>query len=593
MTKTFKNSIILIVLISPVFYWISGFNYLLYHTIIELVITTIGILIFSVSQIPRAFNKNSLLVIMGPGFLASSLVGILHLISFQGFQLIGMTGTNISNQFWIILSYILSLTFLYGAFCYNKKTNYILSLITTLIITCLVCILCFINLFPACYIPRQGLTVFKVVSEYIIIAIYIWAFIIMYKYNKHEKMIFNKIAVAMILLITSEFLFTLYTNVQQLTNFIAHYSKLTSYIILYFILQYDIILEPYKKTLYYSQYDSLTGAYNRMFFEDAMKNVQNDSVGIIIFDIDGLKLINDTYGHSFGDNMILSVSEIIKACLDDNCILARVGGDEFAVLVEDVSNVKIMSIIDKVKKNILLYNHEELALSISAGFSVKDDTNNSILDIYKQADDNLYRDKLFNHKSSRSAIVKTLIKTLETRDIITNDHSVRVKQHILKLSAACGISENKLNDIMLFAEFHDIGKVGIPDSILFKNGALTDDERMNMQRHCELGYQIAISSSEIAHISDWILKHHERWDGKGYPLGIKGEQIPIECRILSIVDSYDAMTNDRPYRKAMSEKQAIDELKRYKGTQFDPTIVELFLSILEGQEDSGIANNTA
>jgi HD-GYP domain-containing protein (c-di-GMP phosphodiesterase class II) len=150
-----------------------------------------------------------------------------------------------------------------------------------------------------------------------------------------------------------------------------------------------------------------------------------------------------------------------------------------------------------------------------------------------------------------------------------------------QLAIAAGLPESAIPDLRLLGRFHDIGKVGIPDSILFKPGRLTEEEYEVMKRHAEIGYRIARASAELAPIADWILKHQEWWNGQGYPLGIKGEEIPLACRILSIVDAYDAMTNDRPYRKAMSDEAAIAELKRCAGTQFDPVLVDEFIHILK------------
>lgn len=142
------------------------------------------------------------------------------------------------------------------------------------------------------------------------------------------------------------------------------------------------------------------------------------------------------------------------------------------------------------------------------------------------------------------------------------------------------LPQNVVADLRLLAKFHDIGKVGISDSILKKPGKLTEDEMTIMRQHCEIGYRIAKSSPDLEPIADWILKHQEHWDGGGYPLGISGEDIPIQCRILGIVDAFDAMTNDRPYRKAMSIHEALAELQRCAGKQFDPQLVDIFVSII-------------
>ena len=147
---------------------------------------------------------------------------------------------------------------------------------------------------------------------------------------------------------------------------------------------------------------------------------------------------------------------------------------------------------------------------------------------------------------------------------------------------------NKINmpnpqilDLLLFAKFHDIGKIGIPDSILLKPGPLTPDERREMQRHSEIGYRIAQASIDLQPIAEWVLKHHEWWNGGGYPFGLAGEDIPVQSRILAIADAYDAMVSDRPYRKATSMEEALAELKIYSGIQFDPVLVELFIEMLQ------------
>ena len=156
----------------------------------------------------------------------------------------------------------------------------------------------------------------------------------------------------------------------------------------------------------------------------------------------------------------------------------------------------------------------------------------------------------------------------------------RKQELVVELGEYIGLPEHKIMDLRLLAQFHDIGKVGIPDRLLFKPGKLNEAEKTEMQRHSELGYRISKSIPELGSIAELILKHHERWDGKGYPLGIRGLDIPMECRILAIVDAFDAMTHDRPYRTAMSVAYAMEELKSNSGTQFDARLVEEFLELL-------------
>lgn len=166
-------------------------------------------------------------------------------------------------------------------------------------------------------------------------------------------------------------------------------------------------------------------------------------------------------------------------------------------------------------------------------------------------------------------------------DYIMEGHGDRIKELACRLARDMGMTEDEIKDICLFAQYHDIGKVGICEEILFKPGKLSQREMDEMKRHSEIGYYIAKASPDIMHVSDWILKHHEWWNGSGYPLKLKESEIPVQCRILSIADAYDAMTNDRPYRKAMAKKEAIDEIRRFKGIQFDPYIADRFIMLLE------------
>ncbi len=193
----------------------------------------------------------------------------------------------------------------------------------------------------------------------------------------------------------------------------------------------------------------------------------------------------------------------------------------------------------------------------------------------------MYRRKLYRNQSVRSTIVKALINTLKARDLTSERHVTRSEELLAGMACLIGLPESTAQDLALFAKFHDIGKVAVSDSILSKDGPLTPEEWGEMKRHPEIGYRIASSTPDLVPIADWILKHHEWWNGQGYPLGIKGEEIPIECRLMAIVDAYEAMTSIRPYRKALSFQDAIDQLSSHSGTQFDPELVKTFLKMLE------------
>lgn len=337
---------------------------------------------------------------------------------------------------------------------------------------------------------------------------------------------------------------------------------------------------------YLSLRDALTDLYNREYFEEELarlEKIQNVGKGIIVYDVDGLKLVNDSLGHSVGDDVLRAAADVLRSCFRGGAMLARIGGDEFAVLMTGCSAEKLAAASHCVRDAIEEYNAGKPAvpLSISAGFAFSGGKPVKAIELFREAENNMYREKLHRNQSARSAIVQTLARALEARDFITEGHADRMQDLAAEFAAMLGLPERNISDLRLLAQFHDIGKVGIPDSILFKPDRLTADEWCVMQRHCEIGYRIARSSSDLAPIADWILKHHEWWNGRGYPKGLSGAEIPVECRILSIIDAFDAMTNDRPYRQALSKVDAVAELERCSGAQFDPNLVSLFVEMVQ------------
>lgn len=329
-----------------------------------------------------------------------------------------------------------------------------------------------------------------------------------------------------------------------------------------------------------SQHDPLTRLYNRACFEKEMNRRERLQIesGIIVCDVDGLKMINDSFGPAMGDAILQVISVILKLSFRSGDLVARIGGDEFAILLscnsEQVLRQKCNTILEKIE----LYNADNptVPISLSMGWAITAQFPFDMTALFKKADNAMYREKLHRQNSVRSDMVKALIKALEARDYITEGHGDRMQQLMEELGRAAGIAETALADLRLLARFHDIGKVGIPDDILFKPGALDEQEWEVMRQHCEIGFRIASAVPDLDPIAKLILAHHEWWNGRGYPLGLSGEAIPLECRMLAIVDAYDAMTNDRPYRKAISSKEALTRLRSCAGSQFDPQLVAIF-----------------
>jgi len=355
-----------------------------------------------------------------------------------------------------------------------------------------------------------------------------------------------------------------------------------------------------KKLEEMSLYDPLTGLYNRALFEEEMRRLGNNrwsSAAVVVCDIDGLKLINDTLGHSKGDDLLRAAADILRSCFRAGDIAARIGGDEFAVLLSDTEEEIVQLRCEQIRSEVARY-HEldpELGLSVSVGYAVTREPNRpeDMNVLFKRADDAMYRHKLQQKSTSRNETIQALITTMEARDHVTDGHAARLANYARKLGRSLGLSGARLKDLRLLARFHDLGKVGVPDSILFKSAPLSEKEFEAMKRHCEIGHRIALSTTDLAPIAEFILKHHEWWDGQGYPLGLSGEEIPLECRILAVVDAYDAMTSDRSYKRAISHESAVEELQRCAGTQFDPDLVDAFVRIVQaptGKEpDDGLS----
>lgn len=334
---------------------------------------------------------------------------------------------------------------------------------------------------------------------------------------------------------------------------------------------------------YLAEYDNVTGVYNRASFEREINSEddKNISKGLIVIDIDGLKLINDTIGYRAGDNSLITIAQILRKVSPEKSLIARIGGDEFCVIVRQTIESELQTILRSINKAVEEYNHTAplIPFSISTGYAYSDEKK-TMLQLFKEAEERMNYEKLLHNQSTRSRMVDVLMKALEARDLITEGHTERLGDLVESVAQKLGMPEYKINNLKLFASFHDIGKVGIPDAILFKPGKLSKEEFEEMKKHSEIGYRIAHSTPDLSHISDWILKHHEWWNGKGYPFGMAGENIPLECRILAIADAYDSMSNDRPYRKAMEHEDIVQELKRFSGVQFDPEIIDVFLDIL-------------
>jgi diguanylate cyclase (GGDEF)-like protein/PAS domain S-box-containing protein len=345
-------------------------------------------------------------------------------------------------------------------------------------------------------------------------------------------------------------------------------------------------IEYEKRLEYLSLHDQLTGIHNRAFYEAELERLEGGReypVTIITADLDGLKLINDTLGHDTGDRLLCRCAGILRESLRQSDLLARIGGDEFSAILRRTDHATGEAIMRRIREKINLINQDDddVPLGISIGIATAEDKDVALNDVYKHADDSMYRDKLYRSSSSRGKIVQSLLAALAERDYITEGHARRLEDLCRAIGEKIDLSSHQLTDLALLAQVHDLGKVGIPDQILYKPGPLNEDEWEVMRGHPEKGYRIASASPDLAGVADLILKHHERWDGSGYPLGLKGKEIPVECRIMTIIDAFDAMTNKRPYNEVKTRQEALEEIKQGSGSQFDPELVKIFLTVID------------
>lgn len=335
--------------------------------------------------------------------------------------------------------------------------------------------------------------------------------------------------------------------------------------------------------IYLSYHDSLTGLYNRRYFEEEIRRLDVERslpLSIIMSDVNGLKFANDVFGHAEGDRLLQSATGIIKKTCRSGDIIARWGGDEFIILLPNTPERTAQDICRRVVQLCSDENEKTISTSISLGYAVKEHPDQDMMKLLKVAEDNMYKYKFLENRSFRSSIVASIKKTLYEKSHETEEHAERITFFCRAIGTAMGLSEAKLNELELLGVLHDIGKIAVMDSVLNKPGPLTEEEWKEMKRHPEVGYRIAQSVPELAQIAEYILAHHERWDGNGYPRGLSTRSIPLMSRIVAVADAYDAMTNVRPYRKAMKKNEAIEEIIRNSGTQFDPQVVNEFLKIV-------------
>ena len=339
-------------------------------------------------------------------------------------------------------------------------------------------------------------------------------------------------------------------------------------------------IERLKQVEYLSLHDHMTSLYNRKYMQDSIKRLdtkRNLPFSVIYMDVNGLKLVNDSLGHDMGDKLIVSVANALKGMLRSDDIVGRIGGDEFLVLLPKTDIESTERVAERIERAVSETKIGALVPSIALGCAVKTEEDQSVYDTLKRAEASMYKGKLKSSKIMRNSMIENLIKLLEDKFDVAQHHSKRVMKYCEKIAFAMGLSEKETADLKTTALLHDVGEVVIPASLLNKPEKLSEAEYEQIKIHSEKGYQILKSIDEYAALAESVLQHHERWDGKGYPEGLREGDILLHSRLINVADAYEAMTSDRPYKKALTQKEAVDELKKCRGEQFDPEIVDIFI----------------
>lgn len=342
-----------------------------------------------------------------------------------------------------------------------------------------------------------------------------------------------------------------------------------------------------EKIEYLSFHDTLTGLYNRAYFEEELKRLDTERqlpLTIVMGDVNGLKLINDAFGHQKGDTLLVKIAEILKDAFRKEDIVSRWGGDEFIAILPRTTARDADEIIKRIKSLCKSRCTKDLPLSISMGSATKIDISVNIEDILKEAEDKMYKNKLAESSLVQDRLVDSLKISLKKDGTRSDAHIKKMETYALRLGKKLNLPPLKLEELKLLLNLHNIGKLTLVDEIMTRKGRLSKEEWRLIKELPGIGFRIAKSSNVLKPIAEAIFSHYEWYNGKGYPRGIKGEEIPVISRISFLVNAYEAMTSDRPYRKRMTKKQAIEEIKKYSGTQFDPEIAALFIDMLEKEE---------
>jgi diguanylate cyclase (GGDEF)-like protein/putative nucleotidyltransferase with HDIG domain len=363
--------------------------------------------------------------------------------------------------------------------------------------------------------------------------------------------------------------------------------------------------------------DPLTGLGNHRHFHDRLERElieaerNEHSFSLCLVDVDDFKRVNDLFGHPAGDRVLSRLATTLR----QNGEAFRLGGDEFALLLPEYDESEAVQTAGAIVERISQLGLDHIgSVTVSAGVATFPRQAPDRGELIRLADSALYwakengKNRVHVYRpdvvelaelrklatgpdrAARFRAAASLAKAVDLRDTYTGSHSARVADLAARVAARLGLDQEQIELARLAGSLHDLGKLAIPEEILRKPGPLTGPERLVLERHPQIGFRM-LDSLGIEPVADWILHHHERWDGRGYPDRLPGNEIPLGARIIFVVDAYDAMTSDRVYRGRLTQADALAELERCAGTQFDPAVVAALAEelVLEAEDQLAVA----
>jgi len=319
---------------------------------------------------------------------------------------------------------------------------------------------------------------------------------------------------------------------------------------------------------------------------EKLDNQKYVPLSLFVVDVNGLRLSIDAFGEETGKRIMDTVEKVLrKQCRADDFV-ARISLDEFVLLLTKTDVEFADKTAARISESFANEKINNLDISVSIGYAVKEKESDDLNDIFNLAEDEMYRHSIYESANMKRKSIDVILDTLFERSKREMLHSKRVSKYCADLASKMGFGEKEINQIRLTGLMHDIGKIGVDVNILNKEKVLASYEWEEIRKHPEIGRRILNSVNELTEISEIVFEHHEKWDGKGYPRGLKGEEISIQARIISVVDAFTSMTSDWPFKKTLTTEAALEEIERCSGTQFDPNISKVFVDMIRSEMSS-------